>query len=42
MKKLIDKYKEVFGEYQIPETLKKLMHFEKQYGSETYSECFYL
>ncbi|MEN7550034.1 hypothetical protein AAG747_19075 [Rapidithrix thailandica] len=42
MEELTNKYKEVFGKYPIPETLKKLMDFEKQYGGETYSECFYL
>lgn len=35
-------YKTVFGKYRIPETLNKLLDFEEQYGSETYSENFYL
>ncbi|AWK05920.1 hypothetical protein HYN56_17490 [Flavobacterium crocinum] len=29
-----------FGNYAIPEDLVKLYEFQKEYGSETYSECF--
>lgn len=35
-------YKTVFGKYQIPETLNKLIDYEEHYGSEIYSESFYL
>jgi hypothetical protein len=33
---------EVFGNYEIPSDLKLLYEFENKYGSENYSECFYL
>lgn len=42
MNKIRLEYKTVFGKYQIPETLDKLIDFEEQYGGETYSESFYL
>lgn len=42
MEELLKEYKEVFGKYEIPETLKRLINFEEQYGEESYSESFYL
>ena len=42
MNKIRLEYKAVFGKYQIPEALNKLIDFEEQYGSETYCESFYL
>ncbi len=31
-----------FGNHQVPKDLKLLFEFQKEYGSENYSECFYL
>jgi hypothetical protein len=42
MEELKKEYKKVFGKYEIPETLQKLIDLEEEYEGETYSECFYL
>ncbi len=42
MEELRKKYEELFAEYEIPQTLKKLMDFEEEYGEETYSQSFCL
>ena len=42
MNELKEKYKQNFGKYKVPETLEKLMIFEEEYGTESYSQSFFL
>ncbi len=42
MEDLRKKYKEVFGAYEIPQTLQKLIDFEEKANGIAYSESFYL
>lgn len=36
------KFREQFGNHKIPVLLEDLFRFEQEYGTESYSECFYL
>jgi predicted DNA-binding WGR domain protein len=39
---ILNEYSSVFGQYQIPTTLKLLAEFEDKYGRETFGTSFYL